>query len=403
MRILHVIPSLGVRHGGPPKVVQELCRELAKRGEEVTIYTTDLDRYERLAVPLDQAVLDGDRVERWYFSTQRSGLFGVSLSLVNALRKNLATFDILHLHNLYRFCPSVAAHYARRYGVPYIVQPHGTLDPYIFNRHRPRKIIYETLIENRNLEKAAAVHFTAADEMSLAQSLGLKFRGVVVPLGVELEPPSAGRDQLQAEFTREWPETRGKKIILFLGRLTLKKGLDLLVKAFGRIARSRDDVHLFLAGPDDEGYGDKVRQWLKEEGVYERATFAGMLSGARKEAALAASNVFVLSSYTENFGIAVIEALAAGLPTIISNKVNIWRELGDARAALVVNCQVDEVIAAITRVLDDPELCRRMGEAGKKLVAAQFTWPIVADKMIAVYRDIVAAHPRASVMRRSAA
>jgi glycosyltransferase involved in cell wall biosynthesis len=403
MRILHVIPSLAVRHGGPPKVVQELCRELARHGEDVTIYTTDLDGNRRLPVPLDQAVADGDGVERWYFSTQRTGLYGVSFSLIDALRRNLASFDIIHLHNLYRFSPSVTAYYARRFGVPYILQPHGTLDPYIYNRHRLRKILYETLIDKRNLEKAAAIHFTAADEMSLAQSLGLKFRGVVVPLGIEVDAPTLTHSQLRQTFAKEWPETQGKKTILFLGRLTQKKGLDLLAKAFGRIARSRDDVHLFLAGPDDEGHGDKLRQWLKAEGVYERATFAGMLSGTRKEAALAASHLFVLSSYTENFGIAVIESLAAGLPTIISNKVNIWRELGDARAALIVNCQVDEVVTAITRVLDDPELCRRMGEAGKKLVAEQFTWPIVADKMIAVYRDIVAAHPRASAMRRSAA
>jgi glycosyltransferase involved in cell wall biosynthesis len=404
MRILHVIPSLAARHGGPPKVARELCRELVRRGEQVTIYTTDLDGNRRMSIPVNQPIREADGVERWYFSTQRSGLYGVSLSLIAAIRKNLATFDLVHIHTLYRFSSTMAAHYSRRFGVPYIVRPHGTLDPFVYHHHRLRKVVYETLIENRNLQKAAAIHFTAAEEMSLARSVGLKFQGVVVPLGIELEPPSAGRDQLQAEFARQWPETRGKKIVLFLGRLTLKKGLDLLVQAFGRIARRRNDVHLFLAGPDDEGHGAQVRRWLIDEGVADRATFAGMLSGSRKEAALAASDVFVLSSYTENLGIAVIESLAAGLPTIISNKVNIWRELGDARAALVVNCEVDEVSAAISRVLDDPDLCKRMGEAGKKLVAQQFTWPIAADRMIAVYRDIVAAHhSKPSPLRKSAA
>jgi len=403
MRILHVIPSLAERHGGPPKVVQELCRELVRRGQEVTIYTTDLDGYRHLSVPLDQPIRGEDGVERWYFSTQRSGLFGISLALLKALRKNIASFDLIHLHNLYRFSPTVAAHYARRYGVPYILQPHGTLDPYIYNRHRLRKIVYERLIDNKNLEKAAAIHFTAADEMSLAQSLGLKFRGVVVPLGIEVAAPTLSNDQLRDNFANEWPATRGKKVILFLGRLTQKKGLDLLAKAFGRIARSRDDVQLFLAGPDDEGYGDKMRQWLKEEGVLGRATFAGMLTGDRKEAALAASQMFVLSSYTENFGIAVIEALAAGLPAVITNKINIWRELNDARAALVINCNVDETAAAMSSLLDDPALCGRLAQAGKKLVAEQFTWPIVAERMIAVYREIVAANSKASPARLSAA
>ncbi|HVN27739.1 MAG TPA: glycosyltransferase, partial [Candidatus Binataceae bacterium] len=344
-----------------------------------------------------------DGVERWYFSTQRTGLFGVSFTLINALRRNVAGFDLAHIHSLYRFPSTIAAHYCRRFDVPYIVRPHGTLDPFIYHRHRLRKIVYERLIENRNLERAAAVHFTAAEEMSLAQSLGLKFRGVVVPLGVELPPPSASREELRAAFAGEWPQTRDKRIILFLGRLTQKKGLDLLVKAFGRLARARDDVHLFLAGPDDEGYGANVRQWLKDEGVAERATFAGMLEGARKEAALAAADVFVLSSYSENFGIAVIEALAAGVPAVISNKINIWRELHDADAAVVVNCNVDEVTAAISKVLDDAALARRLAAAGKKIVAEQFTWPIVADRMIAVYREIAAGNAKSSPFARSAA
>jgi glycosyltransferase involved in cell wall biosynthesis len=392
-----------MRFGGPPKAAQELCRELVRQGEEVTIYTTDLDGRERMAVPRDQPILDEDGVERWYFSTQRTGLYGVSVPLVNTIRKNIANFDVVHIHSLYRFTSSVAAHYCRRYGVPYIIRPHGTLDPFIYYRHRLRKIVYERLIENRNLEKAAAVHFTAAEEMTLAQSLGLKFRGVVVPLGIEINPPSSDRDDLRESFACEWPATRGKKVILFFGRITLKKGLDLLAKAFGEIARNRDDVHLFLAGPDDEGYGRKVRTWLKEEGVLDRATFAGMLTGKRKEAALASADIFTLPSYTENFGLAVVEALAAGLASVISNKINIWRELSGANAAIVIRCEAKELVSAISALLDDPERRHLLGEAGKKVVAEQFTWPIVARRMIALYRDIAASNPRNSSLRRSAA
>ncbi len=171
MRILHVIPSLAMRFGGPPKAAQELCRELARQGEEVTIYTTDLDGSERMAVPYDQPIRGEDGVERWYFSTQRTGLYGVSIPLVNSI---LQEYRELRHEVGYPFALPVyfergGAH-CRRYGVPYIIRPHGTLDPFIYHRHRLRKIVYERLIENRNLEKAAAVHFTAAEEMSLAQS-----------------------------------------------------------------------------------------------------------------------------------------------------------------------------------------------------------------------------------------
>jgi glycosyltransferase involved in cell wall biosynthesis len=392
MRILHVIPSLAMRHGGPPKAAQELCRELVRVGHEVTIYTTNLDGNQRLDVPVDRPIRGEDGVVRWYFATQRSGLYGVSMSLIRALRRNIRNFDVVHIHTLYRFTSTIAAHYCRREDVPYILRPHGTLDPFLFHRHRLRKRIYEALFETRNLKNAAAVHFTANEEMRLAQSLGLQFRGVVVPLGVDPEL-TTNRDQLREQFSRDWPATRGKKVILFLSRLNFKKGLDLLAKAFGSVARTRSDVHLFLAGPDDEGYGRKVCQWLGDEGALDRATFAGMLSGERKAAAIAAAELFVLPSYSENFGFAVVEALAAGVPSIISNKVNIWREVSDARAGLVVNCNADELARAISTLLDDADLRCSLSDAGKQLVAEKFTWPTVAAKMIAVYRDVIAKSP----------
>jgi len=393
MRILHVIPSLARRHGGPPKAAQELCRELVRMGHEVTIYTTNLDGNQRLDVPVDQPIRGEDGVVRWYFATQRSGLYGVSMSLIRALRRNIRSFDVVHIHTLYRFTSTVAAHYCRREGVPYILRTHGTLDPFLFYRHRLRKRVYEALFETRNLESAAAVHFTADDEMSLAQSLGLRFRGVVVPNGVDSKSLS-DLGQLRERFARDWPETSGKRVILFLGRLTFKKGLDLLAKAFGALARTRSDIHLFLAGPDDEGYGKKVRQWLDDEGVLDLVTFAGMLEGECKEAAFAAADMFVLPSYTENFGIAVAEALAAGTPVIISNKVNIWREISAAHAGLVVNCDVDELARAIATLFDSAQLRHDLSEAGKQLVAEKFNWPKIAVKMTAIYTDVIARSPK---------
>ncbi len=390
MRILHVIPSLAMRHGGPSQGVPEMCRELSRIGHQVTLYTTDLDGPgTRLEVEPDRAIRGDDGVERWYFSTQRSGLYGVSRSLTKALHDNVRNFDVVHIHSMYRFTSTVAAHYCRRYQVPYILQPHGSLDPCVYYRHRLRKNVYEALFEKRNLAHAAAVHFATDEEMSLVRSFGLQFHGVVVPYAIESKL-LVDRDRLIEQFARDWPATRGKKVILFFGRLTAKKALDLLAKAFGTLARSRSDVHLFLAGPDTEGEGKKLRKWLTEEGVLEHATFAGLLEGERKVAALAASDIFVLCSYGENFGIAIVEAAAAGLPVVISNKVNIWREFNDANAGLVVNCDADELTQALATLLDSAELRHSVGEAGKRLVAEKFMRSDVIAKMTAVYRDAIA-------------
>jgi glycosyltransferase involved in cell wall biosynthesis len=179
---------------------------------------------------------------------------------------------------------------------------------------------------------------------------------------------------------------------LYLGRLNFKKGLDLLARAFGQLARQHGDVHLLLAGPDDDGYGDTVRQWLANEGVLSRCTFAGMLLGARKLAALRHADVFVLPSYTENFGLALVEAMASGLPVVISNRVNIWREVSAARAGLVVDCDAEEVCRALAAVLADPAGRQAMGVRGRRLVRERFSWEASGERMVEVYRQLLAEH-----------
>ena len=165
-------------------------------------------------------------------------------------------------------------------------------------------------------------------------------------------------------FRRRHPEIGDKHIILFFGRVNFKKGLDILAKAFGAVARQRQDVHLVIAGPDNEGWGARVRTWLGEEGVLGRTTFTGMLLGPDKLAVLRDASMFVLPSYTENFGLAVIEAMAAGLPIIISDKVNIWREVESAGAGKVVPCEAGKFTKAILDLLDKPEMARQMGQKG---------------------------------------
>lgn len=351
MRILHVIPALAPRFGGPPKVVVEMCRELARRGEQVSIYTTNFDGPRKLDVPLLKTVHDDSGLDIRYFPVYPHTSYCLSVPLAAALKRDVPGYDIVHVHSLYRFSTTAAAHYCRVFGVPYVMRPHGTLDPFMFLRHRPRKWLYEALFDRPHLEGAAAVQFTALDEMELAKATGFALNGVIVPLGVK--PERAAGEADAEEFRARWPETRGKKVILFLGRVNFKKGLDLLVRAFGDVCRHRDDVHLFLAGPDDEGYGARVRRWLEDLGLLGRTTFSGMILGREKAAALAAAHVFVLPSYSENFGVAVVEALAGGLPTIISNKVNIWREVAQAGAGIVVNCDVAELKQALLEVLEE--------------------------------------------------
>ena len=368
-------------------MVSEMCRELARRGEQVAIYTTNLDGPGNLNIPLRRPIRDESGLETTYFPIYPHSYYCMSVSMAAALKRDVPRYDIVHIHSLYRFTTTAAAHYCHAYGVPYLMMPHGTLDPFMFQRHRPRKRLYEALFDRPHLDGAAAVHFTTLEEMELAKATGFGLKGVIVPLGVV--PEKLGGEEDVEEFRAKWPQTRGKKVVLFLGRVNFKKGLDLLARAFGEVCRQRDDVHLFIAGPDDEGYGTQVRRWLEDEAVLGRTTFSGMVLGREKAAALAAADVFVLPSYSENFGIAVAEALAAGLPVVISNRVNIWREVALAGAGIVVNCDVAELKRALLEVLDNRALRQEMGEAGRRLASESFSWPSAVDKLMAVYRDIV--------------
>lgn len=400
MRVLHVTGALAPRLGGPSKAAVEMCEALAARGADVTLFSTDLDEQGRwspfghpalLDVPTDRSV-HAAGVERRHFRTRWPSRFAFSPAMARALRERAGAFDVVHVHSLYLFTTLAACHHAGRRRVPYVVRPHGTLDPYLRRRHPLRKALMDGLLQRRQLDRAAAVHYTSEDERELARPFGIRAPGVVVPLGVD---PSEFADMpARGTFRARHPELRGRRLVVFLGRLTPKKGLDTLVTAFARVAAKAPDAQLVLAGPDDHGYARTVRRLIEDAGIGDRVTETGMLTGRDKLALLADTDVWVLPSYTENFGMAAVEAMAGGAPVVISDRVNIHREIAAGGAGLVVGCNAAEVAGAVTRVLRDDGLRRRLAAAGPPLVRAKFTWERAAAGLLALYADVAAASSR---------
>jgi glycosyltransferase involved in cell wall biosynthesis len=402
MRILQVVATLAPRYGGPSVACPELSRELARQGHEVSIFTSDVDGSGNLDVPLDRPLVKDGVEIRYFHGWSRLGKYMFSPGLWKALGENVAKFDIVQVWSVYSFSTTAASHWCRKRGVPYIVFPHGSLDPYLRRRNRPRKWFYTKLFAERDYRKAPAVLFNSNEEMRLAsdwsgfarseESNGATQKRFVVPIGVDpkwfQEPNAAAIARLRGRY----PALAGRHVILFMGRLTFKKGLDILARAFAKIAREREDLHLFLVGPADEGYDQKVRGWLADGRVLEKATFAGLVEAEDRFAVMQLADVFALSSYTENFGQAVAEAMASGLPVVISDQVNIWPEVLKADAGLVVPCDADATAQALRAVVNHPARRRQMGSNGRRWVAENLSWDIVGAQMVRVYEEIVRDH-----------
>lgn len=384
MRILHVISSLDPTLGGPSFACTAMARAVAAKGVEVSIYTTDFGQ--EGAVPATGEAVVEAGVATHIFPVRHPKAWKRSPALGRALRRDVASFDLIHLHSLYLYHDWVAGDACRARGVPYIVRPHGTLDPYLRARHPVAKALLDRLFQDRVLRAAAAIHYTAEDEMRLAAGHDGDAPGVVVPLGLDPTTVTGGD---AARFRARYPETGDRRIVLFLSRLQEKKGLDLLIPAFARLAEARD-LHLVLAGPDG-GMARSARALIAANGITARATVTGMLEGEAKRDAYAAAELFALPSYSENFGIVVVEAMAVGLPVLISDRVNIWREVETAGAGQVVDCRLGPVADGLAGLIDDPATAWAMGEMGRALVAQRFAWDRVADALIALYASVLPA------------
>lgn len=397
MRCTHVIPYMAARAGGPVVVVDRLCRQIARRGIEPIVLTTDLhadatsDGTEP-RVPSPGGVSaggGGDYDLRCYRSLSRR--FGYSPALAAALDEIVPTCDLVHVHTLWTHATAAAVRACRRHGVPYVVMPHGMLDPHSRARKPLRKFLYGHLFEFRRVRSAAGVIYTTPEERELAEpTVGPVAGGApsyVVPLGAD-EPPRS-RDTLARKFLASRPHLADKKIVTFLSRIHPKKGLDLLIPAFAKVAARVPQAHLLIVGPDEAPTWSRVRRQIEQLGLQGHVTRIDMLHGDMKWSALAASTLFVLPSYQENFAIAVAEALRIGTPVVISNRVNIWRTVEAGGGGRVVPCDAAPLSVAMQECLDDDALWRRMSDAAFAVARRHYDWGKTAEAMIDVYDRVL--------------
>lgn len=428
MRVLHVIPSVAERSGGPATAIIPMCRALMAQGVEVLLVTTDAglghetageDSHrmsggkppfltcsiqtsqkllnspaEEMSAPADEQVGKGGLrpllryykgVPTMFFPSQLGESFKYSRPLASWLRSNVQHFGLAHIHAVFNHSSVAAAHSCRKAGVPYIVRPLGTLDPWSMTQKSLRKRLFWQVSGKGMLRRAAAVHYTSAVEKRATEELFGLNHGKVIALGIEGEVANSFSKDRLAEY---FPLLARDPYLLVMSRLHPKKGLDVLLDAFVSLVQDKrwERWRLVIAGEGAADYVLKLKSQAKSQ--KERILFTGWLEGERKAAVLGGASLLVLPSYQENFGLCVMEALSNSVPVLVSPHVNLAEEIDSVGAGWISEVNADELAARLAQALGNEEELKRRGRAGKEL-SQKYSWEVVAKDLTGLYEEIL--------------
>jgi glycosyltransferase involved in cell wall biosynthesis len=379
VKVLHVAPSVARAYGGPTYSLAGYARAASDQGAEIAVAApapTLGDKW--LAEMVPEAAV-------YAFRTYGRGAFLASTDLQSWLRRNAERYDVVHVHGLLNPVSSLAARMCVRRGWPVIVRPFGTLSRYTYaHRRGTLKQLYRWLLDRPNLERVSAVHFTTDVERveSAWQKIDWGTRACVIP-PPWLDGPANGGPR---------PAANDTQTVLFLSRLHPVKRVELLLDAWPEIHRQRPAARLVIAGEGEPKYVAKLR--ARATALGDSVAFVGYVEGADKRALLQNAQIFVLPSLHENFGIAVLEALAGGLPVVISPEVQLSAFVSEHSLGIVTGVSSDALTASIVGALEDRVLRERCRKQGPALVARYFSPGAIGEQLLGMYRFAIS-HPPA--------
>lgn len=388
MRVLHVIPSLSPSSGGPSFALPAMAKALSSFDVHVTAAATDDDGPGKHLSGITQGKVSPQDGWDAIFFRKQTEFYKCSLPLRSWLRDHAGEFDAVHIHAVFSFASLAAGRAAASAGVPYIVRPLGVLNRWgMDNRRRFVKALSFRFFDLPMLRKAAAMHYTSRMEMEDAARFGLKNLQRVIPIGMDLTP----FDALPARevFSARFPETATTRNLLFLSRIDEKKGIDLLIAAFARIAPHRPEIRLVICGGGDPALVEKLHAQAASLGIAERITWAGQVTGELRLAAFSAAELFVLPSHSENFGIALLEAMAAGLPCLSTDQVALAADAVRNKAVLLTAREPAAIAAKLEELLDSPEQRHLLGQSARILARCDYSLPAMGKALHHLYREIV--------------
>lgn len=392
MRVLHVIPSIAPLRGGPSQAVIEMVKALQNQGIDAEIATTNDNGQDLLEVPLQQRSIYQD-VPVWFFSRyspNQSALreFAFSAQFTNWLWNSISKYDLIHVHAIFSYTSTAAMAIARLKKIPYIIRPLGQLCTWSLQQSYRKKQIYLNLIERANLNNSTAIHFTSQTEQQEAAILQLKAPSFILPHGLNSQAILPNAKQLLREKLNL---AEHQKIILFLSRLHPKKGLDFLIPALAQFLDR--DFSFVIAGSGEPEFVREIESLLDFHHLKERSHLVGFVSGIEKEILLQGADLFALTSYSENFGIAVLEALRAGTPALVTPGIALASVVEANQVGYVAGeLSVEAISLQLKEFFDQSEsepLVRDMSDRACKLIAESYTWKSIAKQLVKTYSEII--------------
>jgi len=386
LRVGVVTPAYwpGFRYGGPVHSLHLLLKELKRQEFNIQVYTTTLFQKDNMYM---ERIVDGVPV-KYFPITTLSGTYGYSPGLRIHLKNTVQLFNIVIISSTWEYSTYTAMSVCAGNNVPFIFIPRGMLQRRTFRSKFWKKYpYYKLFLENLIKNSSFIVYTTELEKSRTEDIIGLHRSGVIIPNGID----TGIIDTMISKemFYEIYPELERKTIITFLGRFVWTKGLNNLILAFAKLSKEFPDVHLVLAGDGEEGYKRKMQRWIKRGSIEDRVSFTGFLTGSMKFSLLKASDIFVLPSYSENFGMALVEAMAAGVPVLTTNRVGIYKEVERERAGFVVTPDPESIYYGLKKLLIEPDLRKLLSQRGRSLVLKYFDIKIVAKRYIKLFEEIL--------------
>ena len=381
MKILHVIPSIDPKYGGPSKAVLDIAEACSRDGLNVSIAFGH--RPDELPF-IKETEIQLERIKFYPFLYSFPERYSASRDLGVWLQESVIDFDLVHIHSIFSLTSLRAGRIAAAQGVPYIVRPAGSLDRFDLQKKRWLKDAIARWTVRRLLQDAVAIHCT-----SMKEEYGLDTFGVNVPVKVLPLPVMASHEAGDGSiFRRRYGFAETDFVWLFLSRIDYKKGLDILIPTLALLSEKHPNIRVALCGADLDGYGSLVRAWIDKYRVWDKVRWCGLLTGEEKAHALAGSNCFVLPSMNENFGVAVVEALLAGLPVVVSENVYISNEIAEGGAGWITKPTVESLASVMSTVMDHSseleQKRKRTKDAGERFGSEK-----IAPMYSEFYKEIV--------------